>query len=159
MEITLRDITHDDIDGVLRLINEFAEFEGLTDTLEITADKLASALFDEGAFLSSIVAEAEGRLIGYSFFYQNFFSFRGHRGYHVDDIYITAACRGHGVGRRILAEIAGRAKKKGFDRIDLLVLKWNESAIDFYQSLGGEMSRNDRHVRFVDTAFDNLADS
>jgi len=52
--------------------------------------------------------------------------------------------------------VAGMAKKRGFERIDFLVLDWNQPAIDFYRKLGAGIADDETHFKFTDDAFRDL---
>lgn len=95
--------------------------------------------------------------IGYALFFPNFSSFRGQCGFYLDDIYVNAEYRGKGVGKLMLKQIARRAKDRGFERIDFLVLDWNTPASGFYQKLGAVRDSDERHFKFTDQAFERLA--
>ena len=60
----------------------------------------------EGATVEGLVAIADGRTVGYAFFFPNFASFRGQRGFYLEDIYVTESCRGKRVGESMLRELA-----------------------------------------------------
>jgi len=103
------------------------------------------------------VALVDGKGVGYAFFFPNFASFRGQRGFYLEDIYIAESYRGKGVGEAMLRELARLAASRGYERIDFVVLDWNTSAIEFYKKLGAEMDRSERHFKFTDDAFRSLA--
>jgi len=157
MEYMLRAAVADDLTAIVRLIREFAEFEDLSAYCEVTEQRLGAALFGENAVVEGLVALEGGAIIGYALFFPNFSSFRGQRGYYLDDIYITGKYRGTGVGKAILKEIARLADARGYERIDLLVLDWNTKAADFYLSLGATRDNGERHFKFTDDAFRRLA--
>ena len=52
------------------------------------------------------------------------------------DVSVTAEERGHGVGRRLFAEIEKRAKERGLAEVWLGVLSGNERVIRLYRELG-----------------------
>ena len=47
--------------------------------------------------------------------------------------------RGSGLGKALLAHLAGLALERGCARLEWSVLDWNEPAIGFYRSLGARM--------------------
>lgn len=157
MSIQIRPPAPDDVAAIFSLMREFALYEGLLDAHTITEPVLAETLFGADAFVESLVAEVDGELAGYALFYPHFSSFRGQAGYYLEDIYIDSSFRGHGLGERMLREVARLGKARGFVRIDFQVLEWNTPAIDFYKSFGADVNEEDRHFRFVDDAFERLA--
>ncbi len=43
--------------------------------------------------------------------------------------------------------------------MDFQVLEWNQPAIGFYKKLGAVIDKDERHFKFVDDNFRNLAES
>ena len=157
MKTTLRTVRPNDIPAIVGLIREFAEFEDLSSYCEVTEDRLMTALFGESAVVEGLIAFEADRPIGYALFFPNFSSFRGQRGFYLDDIYLNEKYRGHGIGRAMLKKVASLAAERGFERIDLLVLDWNTKAVDFYLSLGAVHNLEEKHFKFTDNAFQELA--
>jgi ribosomal protein S18 acetylase RimI-like enzyme len=145
-----------DVSQIIELLREFAEFENLSEYCETTEDKLRDAMFGAKAFVEGLVAFDGETPIGYAIFYPNFASFRGQRGVYLEDIFIKPDYRGKGIGEAMLKEIARSGARSGAVRMDFQVLDWNESAIKFYEKLGGEMDASERHFKFTDEAFLNL---
>lgn len=97
--------------------------------------------------------------IGYMLYYPSFSSFRGQRGLYLEDIYINEKYRGRGIGERLISKVARIAAERGSERLDLLVLDWNERAMKFYERLGAVRDDSERHLKFTDEAFRRLAES
>lgn len=157
MNMEIRSATEENIADIVTLMREFADYEKLSDYLEITETKLSTALFSEGAFVESLVALDAERLVAYALFYPSFASFRGEVGFYLEDIFVTADYRGKAVGEAMLKEIAKLAKSRGYQRIDFQVLDWNAPAISFYEKLGAVSNADESHFKFSGEAFDALA--
>lgn len=149
--------TAEHIPTILDLMREFAVYEDLLDRLEITDERMHAALFGEGAVAEAIVAVVEDTTVGYAVFYPNFSTFRGQRGMYLEDIYIQPAHRRGGAGEQMLRHIARLARSRGYERVDFMVLDWNTPAINFYLKHGGVMDESERHFKFTDAAFEELA--
>ena len=54
----------------------------------------------------------------------------------IEDIYVCPSYRDFGLGGAIFRKLAMIAAKDKKDRIEWDVLKWNQKAISFYQSIG-----------------------
>jgi GNAT superfamily N-acetyltransferase len=147
-----------DIPQIIRLLREFAEYENLSDYCEVTEEKLLDAIFGTNKIVEGLVCFDDDDLVAYAIFYPSFASFRGQRGIYLEDIYIKPTHRGKGIGKAMLKEIARFGKEIGAVRIDFQVLDWNESAIKFYKKLGAVKDENERHFKFTDEAFKNLAE-
>lgn len=153
----IREASADDIPAILRLMQEFAEYENLLEYLEVTAEDLDKVLFGEDTFVKCLIALDDVEPIAYSFFYPAFSSFRGQKSVYLEDIFITERYRKFGIGEKMLRKIAQLGKEFGAVRMDFQVLKWNEPAIRFYNKHGALMDEDERHYKFTDEAFENLA--
>lgn len=152
----IRDAQLSDVPKIVSLLADFAAFENLSEYLTITEEDLREAMFGEGAFVEGLICDLDGETAGFAIFYPRFSSFRGQRGYYLEDIYVDSAYRGRGFGEALLREIARKGKARGFERIDFQVLEWNFAAIEFYKSLGAVIEDEDKHLKFVDEAFERL---
>lgn len=153
----IRQIQPQDVLHVLDLLREFADYEGLSSYCTVTEERLNIALFGVDPVLEGLIAFDGEIVVGYALFYPNFSSFRGERGFHLDDIYIRSEYRGKGLGEAMLKEIARIAASRGFERIDFHVLDWNTTAVDFYKKLGAVSNDEETHFKFAGNAFERLA--
>jgi GNAT superfamily N-acetyltransferase len=81
---------------------------------------------------------AERELVGYAILTYNYdLEFGGVQGI-ITDFFITEPYRRHGLGRRMIAAIAGFCRKSGIRTIELQVTRKNRRARQFYESLGFE---------------------
>ncbi|KHK50740.1 GCN5 family acetyltransferase [Ralstonia sp. A12] len=55
----------------------------------------------------------------------------------IDNLHLLPAARGHGVGKRLMGEVARWAAAQGVKQLHLLVYEANTAAIGFYEALGG----------------------
>lgn len=157
MNILRATIEH--IPAILRMMREFAEFEKLDRQFEATQDRLAAALFGESSVAEALVAVDGTEFAGYAVFYPNFATFRGQRGFYLEDLYIRPEYRGRGLGESFLGEIARIGLARGYERIDFNVLDWNEPAIAFYKKLGAVHDPDDLHFKLTDEAFKALVNT
>jgi ribosomal protein S18 acetylase RimI-like enzyme len=157
MPIQIKEAEIHNIDEILKMIREFAAFENLSDFCEVNEETLRAALFGETKCAEAILVFEDEKAVGYAIFYPNFASFRGQRGLYLEDLYVKPEYRGSRVGESILKHIAKLAKTRGLERIDFLVLDWNEKAIRFYEKLGAKADAEESHFKFVGEAFMNLA--
>ncbi len=153
----IRSAVEVDVPEILRMMRDFARFEGLEEYFEATDDGLRDALFGPQAHVEVLVAVEDDAFSGYALFYPNYASFRGQKGYYLEDLYVDPEFRGRKLGEAFLREIARRGSMRGFKRIDFQVLEWNMPAIGFYEKLGADRDDTERHFKFTDEAFARLA--
>lgn len=153
----IREATAADLAAIVNMMRDFAAFEKLEQYFEATEDKIRDALFGRDAVAEALFADSHGVAAGYAVFFPYFATFRGQKGYYLEDLYVDPAFRGKGVGEAMIRRIAAKGHERGFQRIDFQVLEWNESAIRFYEKLGAHRDHTERHFKFTDEAFRRLA--
>lgn len=132
----IRPATPADVPLILRLVRELAEFEREPDAVKATEPMLEAALFGERPAAEAVIAEVDGTPMGFALFFQNFSTWTGRPGIYLEDLYVTPAARGVGVGTALLRHLAGIALTRGCGRFEWAVLDWNEPAIQFYRAMG-----------------------
>ncbi|NYH81111.1 GNAT superfamily N-acetyltransferase [Actinopolyspora biskrensis] len=132
----IRETTPDDVADVVRLVHELAEYEKAPQECELTAEQLEAALFGPRPALYGHVAEADGRVVGFTLWFLNFSTWRGTHGIYLEDLYVEPGHRRHGLGRALLATLAAECVRRGYSRLEWWVLDWNRPAIEFYESIG-----------------------
>jgi len=138
MSVAIRDAVPDDVATILRFIRELAEFEREADKVVATEALLHEAMFGERPVAEAVMAERGGEPLGMALFFHNFSTWTGWRGLYLEDLYVTPAARGSGVGKALLSHLAAIAIDRGCSRFEWAVLNWNQKAIDFYKAMGAE---------------------
>ncbi|HVE09437.1 MAG TPA: GNAT family N-acetyltransferase [Paraburkholderia sp.] len=157
MASTIRAATPADVDAMLALMHELAEYEKLTHLFVATAEGVRDALFGARTSAEALVAERDGRIVGYALFFHNFSTFLGRRGLYLEDIYVQPAERGSGLGKAMLRQLAALALERQCGRFEWTVLDWNQTAIDFYERMGASVLPDWRIVRMTGDALARLA--
>ena len=138
MNLVLRFATPGDVATILRFVRELAEFEREADKVVATEALLHEAMFGERPVAEAVMAERDGEPLGMALFFHNFSTWTGWRGLYLEDLYVTPAARGSGVGKALLSHLAAIAVDRGCTRFEWAVLNWNQKAIDFYKAMGAE---------------------
>lgn len=126
-----------DVPVIVGLIRDLAEYEKAAPAaLSLTEDLLRDALFGSRPAVEGLVAAQGAEVAGYALFFHNFSSWRGKRGVFLEDLYVRPERRGQGIGKALFNEVTRVAVDRGCARVEWIVLDWNESAIDFYNSQG-----------------------
>src|SRR5260370_26909696 len=146
-----------DVPLLLRFSREFAEYEREPDAVVIKDETLIRHGFGSQRKFRSLIAEWDGEAVGYALFFGFYSSFKG-SGIFLEDLFVREAFRGRGIGRALLSEVARIARREGSYGVRWEVLDWNESAIKFYKSLGGEFFDEWRQVLLQADALNRLAD-
>ncbi len=157
MSLTLREATPADVPTILGFIKELAVYEKLEHQVVATEALLHEHLFGSRPAAEVVIAELDGRPVGFALYFQNFSTFVGRPGLFLEDLYVQPHARGHGVGKALLVHLAKLAVARGAGRFDWNVLDWNEPAIAFYQRLGATVLPDWRTCRLTGAALKQLA--
>jgi GNAT superfamily N-acetyltransferase len=144
-EIAIRFATAEDCPLLLRLIRELAAYEKAPDAVVASEEDLRRHGFGPDPQFEAILAFLDGEPAGAALFHARFSTWLGRPGMYLEDLYVSEQARGHGVGRRLMARLAGIAVERGWGRIDFQVLEWNP-ARGFYHRLG--MAHLDGWLRY-----------
>jgi len=136
-EVEVRDAAPGDVPVLLTFIRKMAAFEKLEPTA--TEASLREALFGEAPAARALLVFTDGQPIGYATWFFSFSSMMGRRALWLDDLFVDPAFRGKGIGKALMAYVAGIAAKHGCARFEWIVLDWNTSAVEFYRRLGAEV--------------------
>lgn len=134
----IRPATAGDVPRILELIRELADYERALDEVTATEDGLRAALCAAEPAVFAHVADVNGVVVGFALWFVNFSTWLGRHGIYLEDLYVTPAMRGRGLGKALLAELAAICVRRGYGRLEWWVLDWNEPAIAFYRSIGAE---------------------
>ena len=125
MDVEIRQIDRADVPAVVSMVHELAEFERAPEECHLTETQLTAALFAENPALFGHVAVLDGEPVGMTLWFLNFSTWRGVHGVYLEDLYVRPQARGHGLGRALLATLAGVCAERGYERLDWWVLHWN----------------------------------
>jgi GNAT superfamily N-acetyltransferase len=153
----IRPATEADVPFIFELIRDLASYERSLSEVTGTQQQLREALSAPAPAVFAHVAEHDGQVAGFALWFLNFSTWQCRHGIFLEDLYVRPELRGHGYGRRLLAELAALCVERGYSRLDWVVLDWNEPSIGFYRSLGAVALDDWTTFRLTGQALANLA--
>jgi GNAT superfamily N-acetyltransferase len=138
-----------DLEAIVSLIGQLAEFENLTHLLQVTPDTLGPHLFGARPVAEALVADSGDRVVGFALFFTNFSTFLARPGLYLEDLFVEPEQRGRGIGEALLARLAQLAAERGCGRFEWSVLDWNVNAIRFYERMGAAVMPDWRICRIA----------
>lgn len=141
-----------DVNAIVQLIRELAEFEHLTHLLQVTPEKLRPHLFGERPVVEALVADRAGAVLGFALFFTNFSTFLAQPGLYLEDLYVQPDQRGRGIGEALLSRVGRIAVEREYGRFEWSVLDWNANAIRFYEKMGATVMPDWRICRVTGDA-------
>jgi GNAT superfamily N-acetyltransferase len=151
--------TSPDVPEILVLIRALADFERLSHLVVADEAMLADALFGPHPAAEALIAReggAHGKAAGFALFFHTFSTFLGRRGLWLEDLFVVPAQRGRGLGKALLAALAGIARERNCGRFEWSVLDWNAPAIGFYEAMGATMLPEWRIARVTGAALERF---
>jgi GNAT superfamily N-acetyltransferase len=122
---------------LLQLIRELAAYVRAPNAVVATEEDLRRYGFGPERQFEALLAFLDDEPGGFALFHPRFSTWLGRPGVYLEDLFVTQAARGKGVGRRLMTRLAAIAVERGWERIDFQVFDWNP-ARDFYRRLGIE---------------------
>jgi GNAT superfamily N-acetyltransferase len=136
----IREGRKEDLPRVLELVRELAEFERAPHEVINTVSLMEEDGFGPNPIYGFFVCENDKGIVGLSLFYWRYSTWKGKRLY-LEDIIVTESERGKGMGKLLFERTMQKALDAKCSGMMWQVLDWNESAINFYQKYGTNMSQ------------------
>jgi ribosomal protein S18 acetylase RimI-like enzyme len=157
MQIQIRKATKQDCPAIMQLVQELAEYEKEPDAVTVTMEHFIESGFGEKPVWEAFVAvspsprsgdgrgevstsprsgEDRGEVVGFALYYIRYSTWKGQRMY-LEDLLVTDAMRGKGVGKLLMDKLIEECKAKKYSGLVWQVLDWNEPAINFYKKYDG----------------------
>lgn len=139
MKIKIRNGKKGDLQSVLNLIKELAEYENAIDEVTITLKELEKDGFGDLQYYKFLVAEIDEKIIGLSFYWFRYSTWKG-RFLFLEDFIIKEKYRRSGVGSKLFEATIKICQELNMNGMCWQVLDWNKNAIEFYNKYNAEIS-------------------
>ncbi|KFN48831.1 GNAT family N-acetyltransferase [Arenimonas composti] len=135
-EISIRAATAADADLLYALMRALAEYEG--DVRHLLIDREALRRDGPGGAerFGAFIAESDGEALGFVSYTRTYAIWAAHARLLIDDVYVSDAARGRGVGERLMQAVRELARSEGAGSIRWTVQPGNTRAQAFYARLG-----------------------
>ncbi|MAZ55473.1 MAG: GNAT family N-acetyltransferase [Flavobacteriales bacterium] len=153
--ITIREGKKADLPYILQLIKELAEYENAIHKVAITLDELEVDGFGEKPYYYFLVAEQRNKIIGMTFYFIRYSTWKG-KVLFLEDFIVSKEYRRMGVGKKLFDATIKICKKLNAKAMCWQVLDWNKSAISFYKKYNAEISNDWLDGRLNEKQINNL---
>lgn len=135
---TIRRARREDVPAMFEMVRGLADYVDETHLLKASeADLLRDGFGPAPRFKCFVADDGRGQLLGSVIYSANYSTWNGRSTCYIDDLFVTEAARGKGIGKRLVGAVAADAVADGHGRISLTVLDWNP-AREIYHRLGFE---------------------
>lgn len=134
--VVVRQMLPEDGLAFLGLIDALADYENLERPDRDAKARLLVDAFSDLPRFEVRLAEVDGAVAGYAFFFMTYSSFLAKPLLYLEDIFVLTEHRGVGAGKALFDACVSAARARGCGRMEWRVLTWNEPAIAFYLRRG-----------------------
>lgn len=159
MTTDIRHAAPHDVAAITAMIHALAEFEHAADQCTVTETQISAALFGDRPTVYGHVAEVDGEVAAMALWFVNFSTWDGVAGIYLEDLFVRPGFRRRGLGRGLLAALAGECLQRGYTRLSWAVLNWNADAITLYDGIGGQPQNEWTTYRLSGLPLAGLAES
>jgi len=159
MTTAIRNAIEADVPEILSLIRALAAYERAPDAVKATEADLRKHGFGPNAYYQCLLAETDGQPAGFAFYFFDYSTWMGRPGIYLEDLFVYPEFRGRGIGKALLRRVAAVAVDKGCARLKWEVLDWNTPAIEFYSTMGAELTAGWRTMRVTGENLARLAET
>jgi GNAT superfamily N-acetyltransferase len=132
LTLTIRPARAADADALAALVRELSAHQGdPTDRFDATAARRDG--FGDPRRFETLLAETDGRPVGYALFVPAYESAHAAAGLYVADLYVAPTHRRRGIGRALLAALAAEARLRGLGFLWWVSRAWNTDAHAFFR--------------------------
>lgn len=147
VQFHIRSAQLEDLNSILDLLMLKADFDGCSDALTATAEKLQIDLFGEHPLAAVLLAEVEQKAVGFASYHRIYSTFLAKPGIWLDDLFVKPEFRGQNIGCMLMAQLCRIAQETDCARIDWTVATNNTLGIDFYERIGATVRQKVRACR------------
>ncbi len=137
--VSIRPAVRGDEEALFELVRALAVYERLESAVTGSAEALAEHLFGPRPVVEAILAERDGRAVGFALFFTTYSTFLTKPGLYLEDLFVSGSERRSGIGGALFSEVVRIAKERGSGRLEWAVLDWNAPAIAFYERMGARL--------------------
>ena len=143
MALTIRDATPADETVWRNLWSQYLAFYKVDLTPSVT-DATWNRLMDERSAMSVRLAEVDGEVVGFAIHHTHPSTWMIEDDCYLEDLFLTEAARGKGVGRALIDDLIALAKRRGLGRLYWHTNEDNHTARKLYDSY----VKADGHLRY-----------
>jgi GNAT superfamily N-acetyltransferase len=157
INLNIRMASCEDVPLILKFIKRLAEYEKLSEQVVATEEILQETLFGDKSYAQVLIAEIEGKPVGYALYFYNYSTFLGYPGLYIEDVFVAEEYRGRGVATALFKKCAHIAQEHKCSRMEWSVLKWNP-ARKFYDHMEAKPMDEWVVYRLAGEALDKMAE-
>ncbi|PYG27416.1 GNAT family N-acetyltransferase [Pelagimonas varians] len=134
--IIMRSAARSDVERILSMVRALAHHHG--DIPDVSAKTLERDIFGEIPWIYALIAEVDGRVVGYAALCPMIKLEMGERGIDMHHLFVEAEFRGSGIGRRLINASMAKARELNCESMTVGTHPDNANAQAVYLACGFE---------------------
>ena len=139
--LTLRPAVRTDRAAILAMVDAMADTDKMPHLDPAAQERLIHDAFDRKK-VEFVLAEWEGKPIGYAAFFESYSTFEARPTLFLDDLFVLPEFRGRHVAYELFRYCLKEAKRRECGRMEWMVLEDNQRAFGFYDHLSAKRLKN-----------------
>ncbi len=139
--LSLRPAVSADRSAILAMVNAMADTDKMPRLDDMAQARLMRDAFEKKR-VEFILAEWEGKAIGYVSLFESYSTFEARPTLFIDDLFVLSEYRGRHAAYELFRYCVREAKRRDCGRMDWLVLEGNQPAFGFYDHLQAKRLKN-----------------
>jgi GNAT superfamily N-acetyltransferase len=148
MDYLIRKCTQNDVENLVLLCKNHADYEKASYYPEGKAALLKQILFVKNPKLFCLIVELDNKIVGYATYTFDCSTWDAAPFLYMDCLYLEPECRGFNIGEVIIKQLLNIAKKHNCVNVQWQTPNFNDRAIKFYKRVGAS---DKEKVRFFMT--------
>ena len=153
--VTIRKGEKKDLPTILELIKELAKYENSLHQVSINLKDLENDGFNETPSYYFLVAEKNDKIVGMSFYWIRYSTWKG-KFLFLEDFIVKTKYRRQGVGKKLFNATIKICQKLKLNGMCWQVLDWNKPAIEFYKQYNAEISGDWLNGKLTKSQINNM---
>jgi GNAT superfamily N-acetyltransferase len=138
-KVTIRKANREDVPAFFAMLRELAALEGVAAYVATDLETLDRDGFGDSPRFGLLLAEMDGRAVGYVSYVVGYSIWAGKTLLNVDDVFVEEPARAAGVGKLLMKEVARECLAAGHAYARWTVEADNDRAIGFYRRIGADV--------------------
>ena len=155
MKTIIRKGLKNDLPAALSLIKELADYEKALKEVTITLKDLEKDGFGKNPCYWFLVAEKNKKIIGLSFYWIRYSTWKG-KFLYLEDFIVKKEYRRNGIGSKLFYETLRICEKMKCKGMCWQVLDWNKPAINFYKKYNAKISSDWLNGKLTEVQIKNI---
>ena len=127
-----------DAKGIQALVEELALYEKAPKEVSTTEQEVLRFGFGPDKIFDAFVAEMHGNIVGFALCFWKYSTWKG-KALYLEDFYVKPDFRKERIGHMLFQKVVELAKTEEAQRLEWLVLDWNDIGLNFYKKIGAKL--------------------